>query len=320
VDVLDRRGVTLPGAPATRRFVAAGTFGLVVLLFGSWTIQRNREYQSGLSIWQTVIDRHPHPRAHLNLAVQLRDAGRDGEAVEHLRLAAPDWPDAKLPLGSALRERGEMTEAIAMLRDFIRLRPGSREIVAARMELATILSATGDTQGAIAELESVVATTPESPGARHALADLFFSTRDFSRAAAEYREYLRLQPRNELVHIRLGMALAASGDSPAAIESYRQALAIQPRNIAARRRLLEALRQDGRFAELELEARATLELNDTDWSIHNMLGIALASQRRFDEAVGAFAEAVRLNPESREARENLRRATALRPRTGSDLF
>jgi Flp pilus assembly protein TadD len=315
--LLDRRGMTFLNGTAPRRVVFSVALGVVVLLLAFATVRRNREYQTGLSIWQSVIDRHPHPRAHSNLAVQLRDAGRDAEAIEHLRRAAPDWPDAKLPLGSALRERGEMTEAIAMLRDFIRLRPRSPQILAARMELASALTATGDVRAAAAELESIVASAPDSAGARHALGDLYFSSGDFTRAAAEYRQYLQLQPKNELVHIRLGLALAASGDRSAAIESYRQALAIQPRSAAARRGLLDALQQERRFAELEMEARATLEFDDTDWSIHNMLGIALASQRRFDEAAAAFAEAVRLNPASSEAQGNLRQAMALRQRAGA---
>jgi Flp pilus assembly protein TadD len=46
--------------------------------------------------------------------------------------------------------------------------------------------------------------------------------------------------------------------------------------------------------------------------MHNLLGVALASERRLDAAVQEFQTAVRLDPASEEARNNLARALRLR--------
>src|SRR5262249_10089703 len=52
---------------------------VVAALLSIATIQRNAEYRSGLTLWQTVLDRWPpHARAHRNLAAELKLANRRG--------------------------------------------------------------------------------------------------------------------------------------------------------------------------------------------------------------------------------------------------
>src|SRR5271166_5964004 len=88
-----------------------------VAALGARTVARNEEYQSELSIWQTVVDRWPiNPRAHNNLGIALADAGRTSEAIaqyeDALRLK-PDYAEAHNNLGNALANTGRTSEAIA---------------------------------------------------------------------------------------------------------------------------------------------------------------------------------------------------------------
>jgi len=56
-----------------------------VLILSAATIQRNAEYLSGLTLWQTVLDRWPpHARAHRNMAAELKLAGIRDEEIVHL--------------------------------------------------------------------------------------------------------------------------------------------------------------------------------------------------------------------------------------------
>ena len=68
----------LTSALTNSLFVAVISSAMATLLaLMVLTIRRNSEYGSGLRIWETVVARYPHARAYENLAVQLRDAGRD---------------------------------------------------------------------------------------------------------------------------------------------------------------------------------------------------------------------------------------------------
>src|SRR5205814_10714432 len=54
--------------PATSAIAVA----IVCVPFAVATVHRNGEYQSAVRLWQTVVARHPHARAHRNLALELR--------------------------------------------------------------------------------------------------------------------------------------------------------------------------------------------------------------------------------------------------------
>ncbi len=87
----------------------AATISIAVLavLLSVATIQRNAEYLSGLTLWQSVLDRWPpHARAHRNLAAELKLAGRPDEEIVHLRAAVQDLPEIRNVLGLELLALG----------------------------------------------------------------------------------------------------------------------------------------------------------------------------------------------------------------------
>ena len=168
----------------------------VLAALGAATIQRNTEYRDGVAIWQTVLDRRPHPRAHLNLAAELRDAGRLDEAMAHLRTAAPDLPDARRALGFEFLAQGKVQEAIAQLTEFVRLQPNDPEIVATRETLGKVFLQAGDVNRAKEQFQMVTSIAPQYVMGHLYLADLLMTTRDYEGAGAQYRECLRLQPNN----------------------------------------------------------------------------------------------------------------------------
>jgi Flp pilus assembly protein TadD len=65
------------------------------------------------------------------------------------------------------------------------------------------------------------------------------------------------------------------------------------------------------MSEAIAEFTIALQLRPNYGNAHNNLGSALASMGRIDEAITHFSEAVRLMPESEEARRNLEYATSL---------
>ena len=62
--------------------IPAVALAVVCVVFVTLTIRRNAEYRTALGIWQTVLDRHPHGRAHYNIGIELKQQGRRSEAIE----------------------------------------------------------------------------------------------------------------------------------------------------------------------------------------------------------------------------------------------
>jgi Flp pilus assembly protein TadD len=288
--------------------------GVVLLGLAAATFARNAEYRSGVSIWQTVLDRRPSSSAHTNMAVELVGAGQVDEAVKHLWIAAPDDPEAKHMLGSALLERGQVHEAAVQLEGFVRSNPDDVHIVQAREELALALSRDDRSADAIAQLRLVVAAAPAYVLGRVNLGNLLSSSGDFAGAVAEYSQALRAQPNNLFAARNLGMTLAAADRLDEALAALRQAQQVDPRDVTTERTLVDVLLRQRRFTDAEKEVRGIVSVLPNDADAHNLLGITMASEGRLDEATEEFQTASRLNPQLRDAKDNLARAVEERRR------
>jgi len=208
-------------APARSRFVAGAAVALgaaVVAALGIRTTYRNREYQSPLSLWESVIERRPQGRARFALANQLMDAGRHDEAIVQLREAVTDFPDARAGLGTELLVKGELDEGVAVLEAFVEANPSASNRQPARPLLAT--------------------------GYR-GLAERSLRQQQIARAAEQARISLRYDPNSAEAHNVLGAALASQGQFEQAIQQFSEAVRIDPRNQSAANNLAraEALRR-----------------------------------------------------------------------------
>lgn len=135
---------------------------LVCSLLATGTFLRNREYESRLSIAQTIVDRRPSGRAHFLLGSELVGAGRHDEAMAELRASARDYPGAHFALGTELLAAGMVDAAIAELQAFLRLLPSHANAIPARDMLGRAYLAQGRLDEAVREFE-VVLTRPGYP-------------------------------------------------------------------------------------------------------------------------------------------------------------
>jgi len=117
------------------RKVLIVTSALLIGTLAVTSVQRNAEYSSTYEMWRTVVDRRPHGRAHLNLAVAANESGRSGEVLSLLRKAVVDFPDAEHPLGERLYQERRYAEAISHLETFLRVRPTHFQAEAAKQLL-----------------------------------------------------------------------------------------------------------------------------------------------------------------------------------------
>jgi tetratricopeptide (TPR) repeat protein len=314
VIVLVARAIVWVAATRPRLLTAAAVTASIAL--GVATVARNRDYQDPLRLWQTVLDRYPHARAHEHHSMYLRDAGHISEAITELKIAAPQSPNARHALASALLEQGDLPGSLAQFRQFIAENPGSTEIIPAREEFAVALRRTGDALDAADQLRAILKIAPGYARAHVALADALLDSHDTSGAIAEYREAIRVQPDNVVALANLGLILASEGDGAEAMTMLQRALTLEPRALPPRKQVIRLLFAQAKYDEMAAEARTLARMAPWDADAHNLLGIALASQHQIGAAGQEFEQALQIDPSNQDAQRNLARAKGLTRRAG----
>ena len=199
------------------------------------TFARNREYQDPIRIWQTVLDRRPHGRAHYNMAIALKAAGRSDDAMRHYQQAVPGEPAAFYALGFEAAQAGRFAESAASLQEFLRLRPADVMAPQAGLLLGEALVRLDRPADAERAFRDVLAAAPGFADARGKLADLLLAQARYGEAIAEYRGYLTAMPGAANAHHGLGLGAGrypARGASGAGIRTGRRAQPGRARSFA----------------------------------------------------------------------------------------
>jgi len=124
----------------------------------------------------------------------------------------------------------------------------------------------------------------------------------FDQAIIHYREAIRIKPEFDLPHYNLGVALSKAGRPDEAIEAYREALRINPDYEAARINLTAELQAQGRIDEAREEIGSS---GAESAEMHYNIAVGLDQERRFEESIEEYREAVRIDPSFVPAQHNL---------------
>jgi tetratricopeptide (TPR) repeat protein len=292
-----------------RRTRIAGSLTAIVLAaLAVRTVYRNAEYATSLGLWRTVVERRPHGRARMALATEMLAAGDHAGALEYLREAVRDFPDARFGFGTELIVDGKTDEGIAELQQFIAAQPSSLNRIPARTLLGQAFWSQGRLGEAAEQFRSILKMAPTNDGVRMDLADVLSAQKRYDEATVEYRALLASQPNNSTIETRLAANLMGSGRRNEAIEQLQKALQLDPGSALVHRALAEAYLGQSDPVHGEPHARDAVRLDPGNAVGHNLLGVALALGGNAGEAIAQFQEAVRLNPADPQMRANLERA------------
>jgi tetratricopeptide (TPR) repeat protein len=243
------------------------------LALAAATVQRNREYESLISIMQSSVERRPHPRSHLMLGTALLEAGRREEAMPILD-RAKELPGTRFVLGIDYISRGQFGAGATELERFLELAPMHARVVEAREALGRAYAALGR----------------------------------LDRAATHLTEVIRLQPRRGPAYGYLGEVLLRQGRVAEGLQQFQTAAGLQPGNPDALRLLGIAQGQTGRLDAAAATFEQAIALDPLNARGHYLLGSALAAAGQVAAALPHFARAVELDPQDAKAREDLQRA------------
>jgi Flp pilus assembly protein TadD len=148
----------------------------------------------------------------------------------------------------------------------------------------------------------------KNPGdfeAHYNLAAMLEAKNNLEGAIAQYRAAVELRPQDATGNNALGAALVASGHPKQAANFLRAALKARPDYFEAHYNLGMALAQQEDFAGASEQFQRAFELQPHDASVEANLGAALAQMGRYPEAKSHFEHALQLDPNQPIARENL---------------
>ena len=169
----------------------------------------------------------------------LEALGRAAEAVtsfEQVVSARPDFADAQLSLGNALKSLERLDEAEAAYRQAIALAPGQ---AAAQINLGVVLRERGQASEAEAAYRRAIELAPQNPDAHYNLGIVLQDQARLDEAEASYRQVLGLSPDYVQALINLGYVLQTSGRRSAALMAYERAVDMAPHLAEARVNLAE---------------------------------------------------------------------------------
>jgi Flp pilus assembly protein TadD len=286
-----------PAARWLRRpALAWGAAALVVTLLIGLTIERNREYADPVALWEGVLAERAHGRAHHNLAISLRAAGRTEEAMTHYRAAAEEEPAAHYALGFELAQAGRFEDAERELAEYIARAPEGELVPRASFLRGQALLRMQRATEAETAFRDTIRMAPRNPDAYGALADILAARGRHGDAIALYRAQLERAPASVEGLQGLALALYATGQGHEAVDAFQKAASLRPADPDVRMNLGHALAAEGRLPEAIAQYRAALAMAPARAPLMSALALSLAASGEKDESLALFARARQLAP------------------------
>ncbi len=245
----------------------AGTAGVALLAvgLGTCTFERNRVFQSDITLWTDAVTKSPgNARAHNNL-------------------------------GSALLRQGQLEAAQGHFATALRLDPNSAEALGNR---ASALIRQGNLDAAAVDLRRALQLAPRNAPAHYNMGLIALRRGDPNTAATAFRAALAADPGMAEAHYNLGLACLQSRDESAATQEFRAAIELNADHAGALNNLAWVLatsanprRRDG-AAAVRYAERAVRLGRDTDPDWLDTLAASYAEAGRFDAAVATVERAL----------------------------
>jgi putative PEP-CTERM system TPR-repeat lipoprotein len=236
-------------------------------------------------------------------------------AATYLRLGKPDRAEEVLEPGlqqapkdpHLLRVAGEVAlshnDPKKAMEFYERAAAVSKGDAAVRARLGTVKLATGDTEGALKDLETASEMDPGAVQADLAIIAAHMSKREFDKALAIADRIMQKQPKSPLPHAIRGGILAAKGDRKGARASFEKALELQPDYLPAARRLAQLDIADKQPAAARKRFESIVAKDPkNDLALLGLAEVMAATGAKVPDVVATVDRAVAANPTSVRAR------------------
>ena len=136
-------------------------------------------------------------------------------------------------------------------------------------------------------------------------ADEAFGEKDLQKALALLGEANIKEPQNSEILFKIAYILQQSNDNEEALKYYKEALAVDENNEFIHNAMASIYRANGEFTSAKMHLQTSLEIDDKNHLTYYNFGNLLVDMGHLDEAQEMYKKAIDINPEFKEAQEEL---------------
>jgi tetratricopeptide (TPR) repeat protein len=216
--------------PVIARWVASGVCVIVLMVLSAVSLQQNKMYTDGVTLYQATIARNPGCWiAYNNFGIAFLNSRRYPEEIEKFNAALaikPDYSLATNNLGLALAFSGRFAESIEWFEKALKSRPNNSDY---HNNLGIARFGAGNAAGALEEFRSAVQINPKKVEAQKNLGMLLLNAlNDADKALPHLEMSVNLLPNDFESQNALADAYRKTNRIPQSIEHYQEAIRLKP--------------------------------------------------------------------------------------------
>lgn len=219
-----------------------------------------QQHEAGITLMRQSIAILPNAIYYNNLGNALREQGELKQAIDGYREAValnPGYAEAHNNLGNALREDHQPDAAMRSCAQAIELRPG---FVEAYNNLGNALKDLGEAESAVLAYRKAISFKPDYADAHNNLGNVLMELGKYDEAIDSYHSAIALEPNRALIHNSLGTLQLARADLAAAAVSLQRSIELDPAQPGVHNNLANTLRDAGEHEAAAEHYRKALQL------------------------------------------------------------
>ena len=277
---------------------------------GNMALYYSKKGQTELAIehYQKALELEPRsPHLHNGLASLLINMGQLEQASVHCEKAlelADNFAEAHNNMGVLLMRQKHLDQALECFDRALKI---NNKFTIAQINRGEVLMALGRFEEAARCFQIAIRQDSRSVNAHIQLGNAYLRMGKTDQAVSMFKTAIEIEPSNGLAHARLGDSMATRGLFAQAMPYYLRAMELGFSSPELYSNMGVALEANGRLLDAREAYQQAISMAP-DWAqAHYCMGLLLEKLDMPDEAISHLRTALQLEPQHKQAQENLHR-------------